>query len=170
MNRKEMLACLTDRPCAVCKYHSDNGCTQWKCVFEEQPCEDAISRSEAIRVASGYCHWVNIPDELAKLPSVNPKPCDDAISRHEVKDLFCRICMDSNLCYRSKETCEDLRLFDTLPSVTPQQKVGMWIETEVMQSGYKGTWIKCNNCGYETALLIQKKYCPNCGAKMEVEE
>ena len=39
-----MLACLTDRPCAVCKYHSDNGCTQWKCVFEEQPCEDAISR------------------------------------------------------------------------------------------------------------------------------
>ena len=44
MNRKLMLACLTDRPCAVCKYHSDNGCTQWKCVFEEQPCEDAISR------------------------------------------------------------------------------------------------------------------------------
>lgn len=34
-------------------------------------CEDAISRAEAIRVASGYCHWSNIPKELEKLPSVN---------------------------------------------------------------------------------------------------
>lgn len=73
MNRKEMLACLTDRPCAVCKYHSDNGCTQWKCVFEQETCEDAISRSEAIRVASGYCHPSNIAKELAKLPSVTQK-------------------------------------------------------------------------------------------------
>ena len=33
--------------------------------------DDLISRSEAIRVASGHCHWSNIPKELAKLPSVN---------------------------------------------------------------------------------------------------
>jgi hypothetical protein len=39
----------------------------------ETPCEDAISREEAIRIASGYCHWSNIPEELAKLPSVQPK-------------------------------------------------------------------------------------------------
>lgn len=32
--------------------------------------EDAISRDEAIRIASGYCHWSNIPEELKKLPSV----------------------------------------------------------------------------------------------------
>lgn len=42
-------------------------------ALEQQPCEDAISRSEAIRVASGYCHWANIPKELAKLPSVTPQ-------------------------------------------------------------------------------------------------
>lgn len=29
--------------------------------------------------------------------------------------------MESNLCYRSKETCEDLKLFDKLPSVKPQE-------------------------------------------------
>lgn len=46
-----------------------------------KPCEDAISRSDAIRVASGFCHWSNIPDELAKLPSVNTIPCEDIISR-----------------------------------------------------------------------------------------
>ena len=40
-------------------------------ALEQQPCEDAISRTDAIRVASGYCHWSNIPKELGKLPSVS---------------------------------------------------------------------------------------------------
>ena len=31
---------------------------------------DLINRSEAIRIASGFCHTANIADELAKLPSV----------------------------------------------------------------------------------------------------
>ena len=34
-----------------------------------EPC-DAISRADAIRVASGYCHPANVAKELAKLPSV----------------------------------------------------------------------------------------------------
>ena len=46
---------------------------------------------------------------------------DRAISLNAVKDLYCRICMESNLCYRSKEGCGDLRLFDKLPSVKPQE-------------------------------------------------
>ena len=50
--------------------------------------DDLISRAEAIRIASGYCHWSNIPDELAKLPSVNPKPCEDAISRQAAIDAI----------------------------------------------------------------------------------
>ena len=75
-------------------------------------CEDAISRADAIRVASGYCHWTNIPAELAKLPPVTPAQnvfkmreatkeeregieqyidsiavsCEDAISRQAVKE------------------------------------------------------------------------------------
>ena len=35
---------------------------------------DCISREDAIRIASGYCHFSNIPEELKKLPSVNPQP------------------------------------------------------------------------------------------------
>lgn len=31
---------------------------------------DAISRADAIRVASGYCHPSNVAKELAKLPSI----------------------------------------------------------------------------------------------------
>jgi hypothetical protein len=42
-------------------------------VLEQQPCEDAISRADAVRVASGYCHPANIAEELAKLPPVTPK-------------------------------------------------------------------------------------------------
>ena len=39
--------------------------------YRTEPCEDAISRKDAIRIASGYCHWSNIPEELAKLPAVS---------------------------------------------------------------------------------------------------
>ena len=34
---------------------------------------DCISRQEAIKVASGYCHPANIADELRKLPPAQPK-------------------------------------------------------------------------------------------------
>lgn len=30
----EQISHLTDRPCEVCEYHSDKGCSKWKCVFE----------------------------------------------------------------------------------------------------------------------------------------
>lgn len=43
-------------------------------ILEREPDEDAISRSDAVRVASGYCHPANIAKELAKLPPVQPKP------------------------------------------------------------------------------------------------
>ena len=39
---------------------------------------DLISRQEAIRIASGYCHPANVAKELAKLPSVQPEPLSDA--------------------------------------------------------------------------------------------
>lgn len=43
-------------------------------MLEQQPCNDTISRADAVRVASGYCHPANIAKELAKLPPVQPKP------------------------------------------------------------------------------------------------
>lgn len=35
---------------------------------------DCISRADAIRVASGYCHPSNVAKELAKLPSATQEP------------------------------------------------------------------------------------------------
>ena len=37
MTREEMLACLNDRPCDVCKFHTEKGCERWNCIFEEEP-------------------------------------------------------------------------------------------------------------------------------------
>jgi len=47
MTREEMLACLTDRPCNVCKFHAENGCAKWSCVFEEKP-DDEENKGEWI--------------------------------------------------------------------------------------------------------------------------
>ena len=91
--------------------------------------DDLISRAEAIRVASGYCHWTNIPDELAKLPSVNPKPCEDAISRQAVLDAvllvpIAPLIKGDNVHY---ERVVYENVIKDLPSVTPAPKMGMWI-------------------------------------------
>ena len=51
MTRGELLACLTDRPCTVCKYHKENGCCKWNCVFEEEPTD---TDDFAIQYARGF--------------------------------------------------------------------------------------------------------------------
>ena len=30
----EQISCLTDRPCSVCKFKTENGCNRWECVFK----------------------------------------------------------------------------------------------------------------------------------------
>ena len=93
------------------------------------------------------------------------EPCEDTISRQAVKDLFCRICMESNLCYRSKETCEDLKLFDKLPPVKPQEKTGHWNLFYTTEHGMReDSYFKCDRCNYES--YKEYNFCPNCGARM----
>ena len=36
MTDNEKLSCLIDRPCTACKFHKENGCSKWSCVFEEK--------------------------------------------------------------------------------------------------------------------------------------
>lgn len=31
---EEVVNHLTDRPCSVCKHHTENGCNQFECVFK----------------------------------------------------------------------------------------------------------------------------------------
>ncbi len=177
MTREEALEWFKDRKTM---YHLDDKCQQAEDMaikaLEQEPCEDAISRSEAIRVASGYCHWSNIPDELAKLPSVNPIPCEDAISRQAAIDAVrfgvthaIRINRytgeKDDLFQASNEELEKAieRIAD-LPSVSTE-KTGHWFAWKPEDDVWRTT---CSECGEETRTLW--KYCPNCGARMEVEK
>lgn len=40
----EQTSHLTDRPCSVCEYHTENGCSKWSCVFEEDK-NDTLAES-----------------------------------------------------------------------------------------------------------------------------
>ena len=53
MTSKELLKCLKDRPCSVCKFRDENGCHKWTCVFEEET-EDEPKKGE----------WINHPTEF----------------------------------------------------------------------------------------------------------
>ena len=61
-----------------------------------------------------------------------------------------------------------VRVIDELPSVEPERKKGKWIEGK-KTPGY--TKWNCSECG----LLVRNsqkpwyEYCPNCGARMEVD-
>ena len=129
--------------------------------------EDAISRAEAIRIASGYCHWSNIPAELAKLPSVNPKPCEDAISRQAVLEL-------------AKWDGRDglgsiIHAFDVerLPSVTPAPKMGRWIPvSERLPEDHD--WyvivVKEKSTGYQYIPRIASHNHDNCWSIIDTED
>ena len=36
MTDNEKLSCLIDRPCTACKFHKEEGCSKWSCVFEDK--------------------------------------------------------------------------------------------------------------------------------------
>ena len=56
-------------------------------------------------------------------------------------------------------------ILDNLPSVQPKEKTGKWLHD---QGKYKNRWI-CTECSYRWYFPKEEaKYCPNCGAKMEV--
>ena len=104
---------------------------------------------------------------------VNHNYCDyeDAVSREAAKKLYCNICMDKNICYRNKENCEELNLFENLPSVTPKQRTGQWVKIETGHSVY----YKCSECDCiapctevcDDFIWKLSAYCPDCGKKME---
>lgn len=124
-------------------------------TLEQEFCNDAISRAQAIYVASGYCHPANVARELEKLPSVKPaeikEPCEDAISRQAVLDI-----VNNPLNIRLDE------IITKLPSVTPQPKIGRWIAPD-------GDNAICGCCNRLNRLY--GTYCKHCGAKMqEVKE
>ena len=106
-------------------------------------------------------------------------PCGDAISRQAVLDAMYELCGEGSLTdnpWRDNPHIDAITdAIENLPSVTLQQRAGRWIPT-----GYDGyadgnpvyDWWECSECGWEHTGDEESltAFCPNCGAKMEVEE
>lgn len=88
--------------------------------------------------------------------SENPNTCGDAISRQAVIDAISSDRYD----YAALD-----RYVKDLPPVTPQQRTGQWITSHIPES----VLCECSECGF-TCGAYSFNYCPDCGAKMEVEE
>ena len=118
--------------------------------------------------------------KLDESRSENPNTCGDAISRQAVLEGL-RTCYDTETKEYSDGSqwinYEDaVAEMENLPSVTPQQRTGRWIKTRLDDEPDKicddcGTYCwKCSTCGCDASGWGNFKYCPNCGAKMEVKE
>ena len=96
--------------------------------------------------------------------------CEDCISRDAVIKHIC----ESKECYKDEckgrlyKRCFDLQWIYDLPSVTPQPKIGHWIDIMVGDMPAQA----CDRCNTFYPLAYTgggHKYCPNCGAKMGSE-
>lgn len=107
---------------------------------------------------------------LGDVDTAKLEPCEDCISRAEVFETYSVLydVFDDN-----PNICNELhKIFvklNKLPSVTPKQKVGKWLDildekTENTETHHD----ECSNCGYHG--WTEYSYCPNCGAKMEGEK
>ena len=107
----------------------------------DRPC-DSCKFHESGRCERWDCVFEEKPDDA--------EPCEDAISRQAVLDAI----------RKSRFLVDAKQIIDDLPSVTPKQKMGHWIDYQ------KNIWIyaQCSECG--TVHDTKTNYCPNCGAKM----
>lgn len=86
------------------------------------------------------------------IKSLEQQTCEDAISRQAVEEII----NDIRDCISVDGYWTILERLKKLPSVSPQPKVGYWIEDEYEMK----VW--CSACGEENDKC--SKYCPNCGS------
>lgn len=137
-----------------------------------------MTNEEAIKIIKQFRdRQGNSNDDIEAFDLANKaleqQPCEDCISRESVRQLICKNNDKYGYSDRFHEFTEECL---KLPSVTPQQKVGKWEELGIVMEGrmyehgecdMQDAWV-CDYCGYQ--VHMPTKYCPNCGAKMEVDE
>ncbi len=120
-----------------------------------------MNREQAIN----YLKSTGMRDEQIRTV-VDAFTCEDVISRQAVLSKIKEVCFSEEwIQFRVDKGSNGQRDFlinyiKQLPSVTPQQKKGQWIDRNAFLLRYR-----CSECGWD---LEKYNYCPNCGAKMEV--
>lgn len=96
------------------------------------------------------------------------------ISREAAIDKHCAICKDNALCYRSRESCPEVKAFNSMPAadVAPVHHA-----KDIYYKGDGHCEFKCSLCGVEIGVIEGGeldggyfRYCPGCGAKMDAKE
>ena len=99
---------------------------------------------------------------LEHLEEIEQESCEDAISRQAVLDKKELVELEDGQSFY----CISPEDVETLPPVTPQQKIGHWILTSDDDLEY----CTCSECGYQNGenwmIGSQIKFCQECGAKM----
>ena len=88
---------------------------------------------------------------------INRQDAIDALIGLDISDGVGISCIASGVQYSAIRAIEDL------PSVESEQKTGKWI---YLGHGYKCPW-SCSEC--DSCSAEKTDYCPDCGAKMEVD-
>ena len=144
-----------------------------------------MTREEASKTLTQYIDYdAETPDyyEMEKackvaLKALKQAPCEDCISRDAVIDYIDKmpseLTADGRRMIR-RRTLEEY-ISDTLPSVTPKQKMGRWIrekkhhKDDFQEFDY---WdVRCSECGARKRIgWTNIRHCPMCGARMEESE
>lgn len=106
-----------------------------------------------------------------KLKSLSVEPCEDAISRAGTIEWLKRVTVTDGITFETgfKQILTDIQ---NMPSVTPKQKMGRWIESDalLMATNEDGCMKfpakECSVCHKPHIKAYWMDYCPNCGAKM----
>ena len=117
--------------------------------------EEAIAR---LKVLTDYEYDEDLEALEMAIEALEQQPCEDCISRQAVIN-----CVTSNE-FRYK-IVEDIK---TLPSVTPKEKTGKWIDDGFYAEGHSEIVYRCSQCNHCIIELSIEEYnfCPNCGARM----
>ena len=95
----------------------------------------------------------------------------DYISREAAKTACCDICNDEYVCFRDKQSCGAIKVFDAIPAADVKPVVrGKWrkISECLLQCSVCGdTWsMPTEGMG---AFRYRMRYCPECGSYMREE-
>ena len=141
---------------------------------QDMLCEISVTEKAKENNSKCAAEHRQLAEWLKELKAYKENICVDVVSRKQVE-----IELEKWIIYGEyKYTNATKYLFDRikrLPSVQPQQRTGQWIpeENDAIMIDYHPFFenYRCSEClhVYEDSKPLNK-YCPNCGAKMEVEE